>query len=199
MAPQAVPDVLGGAAQLVLATVFVHAATAKLRSPADLRRTLERLGVWPALAGGLAASVIAAELAAGLGLLAVPSSPWPRVLVVLLGFGFAAAGLAALASRQQIACACFGGSRPGRLGWRQVAWLPVWLALAAMAQWRPPGWSLEQGLLGVSLLALGLLAWQLPAELRIWRQLRGDRLAVGDPPMAPVEATVGSEGEVPVR
>jgi hypothetical protein len=183
-------------AQVALAAVFLLAALSKVLDVGALGGTLAQLGVRRSLARPLAASVVMAELVAGLGMLLVPAAPWPRALVAALAIGFAAVGITAVASRRSVACTCFGNARSGRLGWRQVWLLPLWLGLAALAQWHPPAWGWRQGLLGLAAILLGFHAWRLPREVRLWRELRADRLAIGDPAPAGSGA-VATEAVVP--
>jgi uncharacterized membrane protein YphA (DoxX/SURF4 family) len=177
-------------AHIALAAVFLLAGLSKVLNLGALGQTLGQLGVRRSLARPLAVAIVVAELGAALGLLLLPAAPWPRALVAALTLGFAAAGIAAVASRRSVACTCFGNARSGRLGWRQVWLLPLWLGLAALAQWRPPTWGWRHGLLGLAAVLLGLHAWRLPRELRLWRELRADRLAIGNPSPARIETVV---------
>src|SRR5262245_32519422 len=101
-----VPQLLGLAAQVAAGLVLVVAAVSKMPATAALRGTLEALGASRQVAGPAALAVIGAELATGVGLIIGPAWPWPRVLVVLLAFGFAAAGVYAILLRRPISCAC---------------------------------------------------------------------------------------------
>src|SRR6266540_509088 len=103
-----------------------------------------------------------------------------RPALALPAAGFAVAGLWAVLTRRQVPCSCFGNLRREALGWRQVALLPCWLALVAAAQWRPPAWGARQGLLGLAALLAVFACGRLPQQLRLWRQLRSDRLAIDE-------------------
>ncbi|MFJ2029147.1 MauE/DoxX family redox-associated membrane protein [Streptosporangium sp. NPDC087985] len=172
-------DVLGGAAQIALIAIFMVAALSKILTFRDLGRTIGRLGL-TAVAGNAAIAVIMAELLAVTGLAVLPAATWPRVLITLLAAAFAGAGIRALGIKEKIKCGCFGNGG-AVLGWRQVLYLPLWLALAALAEAGAPGWNGEQGLAGLSALLLALVAWKLFAELRVWRPLREDRMVIPEP------------------
>jgi hypothetical protein len=65
------------------------------------------------------------------------------------------------------------------LGWRQVALLPVWLGLAAMAQWQPPQWGVTGGLIAVLAILLGyVVVLRLRPFLKLVGVLRGNRIAI---------------------
>ncbi|MFI6458342.1 MauE/DoxX family redox-associated membrane protein, partial [Streptosporangium amethystogenes] len=124
----------------------------------------------------------------GPGLAVAPFATWPRVLIALLALAFAGAGIRALGSGEKIKCGCFGNSG-AVLGWRQLLYLPLWLALAALAQAGPPAWTGEEGLLGLAVALLVLVAWKLRAELRLLRPLREDRMVISP--------SIHPEAEVP--
>jgi len=190
---QWVIGLLGPASQVLLAGVLILAALAKTLALREVTGTLEGLGVRRVLALPAGAGIVAAELAAGAGLLVSPAQVWPRVLVVALAVAFAVAGLWAVLTRRQVPCNCFGNLRREILGWRQVALLPCWLALAAAAQSHPPAWGARQGLFGLAVLLAGLACARLPQELRLWRGLRGDRLAI-DEGLRPPPRKLAQEG-----
>ncbi|MGI5286145.1 MauE/DoxX family redox-associated membrane protein [Nonomuraea polychroma] len=169
----------GAAAQAILIMVFLVAALSKILTHRELGQTIARLGP-AALARQGAIAVIVAELLAVAGLATIPSATWPRALIALLALAFAGAGIRALSSGEKIKCGCFG-SGGAVLGWRQVLYLPLWLALAALAEVRPPNWTGEEGLLGLAVALLALAVWKLRAEWRVWRSLREDRLAIPEP------------------
>ncbi|WP_188195495.1 MauE/DoxX family redox-associated membrane protein [Nonomuraea sp. SYSU D8015] len=179
----------GAGAQAILILVFLVAALSKIITHRELGQTIARLGP-AALARQGTIAVISAELLAVTGLTAFPSATWPRGLIALLALVFAGAGIRALSSGEKIKCGCFGNGA-AVLGWRQVLYLPLWLALAAMAEMRPPNWTGEEGLLGLAVALLVLVAWKLRAEWRVWRPLREDRLAIPEPtrPEAEVPAS----------
>jgi Methylamine utilisation protein MauE len=162
--------------QALLAAVFTSAALFKTLRVGDFARTLQRLGVSPQRSKPAAIGFIAIELITGLGLFVVPLHAWPRVLVTALAITFASAGFWALRAKRYISCNCFGTARRGRLGRRQIALLPGLLLLVAAAQWHPPDWNPHQGLLGLAALVTWLTCRQIPVGL--WRELRGDRIAL---------------------
>jgi hypothetical protein len=174
---------LGLAAQLALASVLLLAGFSKVVRPRDLRQVLVDLGLANRLAGAATAVVIATEIAAGGALLTLPAQAWPRAVALVLAAGFADAGAIALLRRERIVCHCFGSLGSGSLGRRQIALLPVWLLLAGLAQWRPPDWGAETGLLLVSIVLLALAAMEIPRERRLRSKVTNARvaLAVGMP------------------
>ncbi|WP_368407026.1 MauE/DoxX family redox-associated membrane protein [Actinomadura sp. NAK00032] len=169
----------GATAQILLAAVFAYSSLTKVPAFAAFRDVLEKLGAGGA-AGPLAAAVIAGEAGTAALLLALPGTPWPRLLVVAFAAGFAAAGLRALTLRERIRCNCFGAGGAGTLGRRQLVLLPVWLAAAGLAQAQPPGWTAEEGLAGLAVLLAAFTGILLPAAARALRTLRGDRAAFAE-------------------
>jgi hypothetical protein len=172
-------DLAGVASQVALAALFLVAGLAKAPAVGRLQRTIEQLGLDRARAGPAAVVVVGSEVVAAAGLLVSPAASWPRLLVVVLAGGFAVAGLKALSAKEPIGCSCFGNVGQGRLGWRQVALLPGWLVLVALAQARPPGWGPAQGLAGLAALVLAIGSWQAARELPRYRDVRADRRACG--------------------
>src|SRR5262245_46655784 len=184
---------LASAGQVVVATVCLAAGLAKVRAVDGLRDTIERLGASPPLARASAPAVVGVELLTAIALVTMPAAMWPRLSVAVLGIGFAVAGLVAVRTRVRVACACFGNAGRRMLGWRQVRLLPAWLGLAALAQSQPPGWSWRDGLAVLAFILLALIGWHQPAELRLVRELLGDRLAI-----APIyRRSAPNEEEVP--
>lgn len=126
--------VVGIAVQLVASAVLLVAGAQKLASPRQFTQTLRALRL-PGVAV-LARGVPALELAAAVLLLTGAARPG-AVLTAVLGLSFGAAGLMAMRGRTRIPCACFGPRDSGRLGWTQVALVPVWLLVAAGALYLP--------------------------------------------------------------
>jgi hypothetical protein len=172
-------DLAGTAAQALVAALFLAAGLWKAADLGRLERTLEQLGLARAQVRPAAVAAVGAELVAAAGLLASPAASWPRALVVALAVGFALAGLRALAVEQPIGCSCFGNVSEGRLGWRQIALLPGWLLLVALAQARPPTWTPTQGLAGLAALVLALACWQVARGVPTYRALRVARRSGG--------------------
>ena len=71
---------VGAAAQVGLAAIFLAAALPKALGLASLRRTLERLGLGEQLAGVAAPALVAVEAIAAISLLVRPGAAWPRAL-----------------------------------------------------------------------------------------------------------------------
>jgi hypothetical protein len=178
---QTILDLAGTGAQALVAALFLVAGLWKAADLGRLERTLEQLGLDRAQARPVAVAAVGAELVAAAGLLASPAASWPRALVVALAAGFALAGLRALAVEQPIGCSCFGSLSQGRLGWRQVALLPGWLLLVALAQARPPAWDSTQGLAGLAALLMALAAWQAARGVPRYQALRVARRTAGQP------------------
>jgi methylamine utilization protein MauE len=169
---------LGATAQLLLAVVFLWAALAKAPTVSALAGTIERLGIAAPAARALAPAVVGAEAVTALGLFLQPGSWWPRAAVALLAVLFAAAGAVALVTGRRVACRCLGGGGRGRLGRGQLYLLPVWLGLAALAQWGTPGWSVDQGLFLLATVLIGVMAWRLRVHWPAIWAVRADRLAI---------------------
>lgn len=169
----------GVVGQGALIAIFLIAALSKILTHRDLTQTISKLGLGT-LARPATLLVIGAESLAVAGLTVLPGQTWPRALVALLALSFAGAGIRALGVKEKIRCGCFGGGR-AVLGWRQVMYLPLWLGLAALAEYAPPAWNADEGLAGLASLLLALVAWKLLAEVRLWRVLRGDRMVIPEP------------------
>lgn len=161
----------------MLAGTFVIAAVSKARAVRSLGTTIVSLGTPSWLARPTAIAVVAGEGAAAVGLAVVPTAWWPRLLVVVLAAGFAGAGAVALLGHRRISCSCFGSLSGARLGWRQITLLPLWWGLAGLAQGWAPAWNVTVGVLGLDVVVIGLLARALITQRRLWRAVRGSRLA----------------------
>lgn len=123
---------LYGIAALLGAAVLLYAGMSKVAAPRSFLKTLEAIGIpYPQVVLRL---VPAIEVAAAAGLLVQPRSAVTAALVCALGMAFAAAGLIASRRRLNVACACFGRSSAGRLGIRQVLWLPAFVMVVLAAQ-----------------------------------------------------------------
>jgi hypothetical protein len=172
-------SVAGVVGQGALIAIFLVAALSKVLTNRALTQTISKLG-FSAIARPVALIVIGAELLAVTAMTIMPSATWPRALFALLALSFAGAGILALGAEEKIKCGCFGGGGAA-LGWRQVLYLPLWLGLAAAAEFAPPSWSVDEGLAGLAALLLALVAWKLLAEVRLWRVLRSDRMVIPNP------------------
>ncbi|MEU8954771.1 MauE/DoxX family redox-associated membrane protein [Streptomyces sp. NPDC048518] len=119
------------AVRIVAAALLIYAAAQKLAAPRSLRATLVALRIpRPVL---VAAGIPVIELVAGFSLLSVPRFATTPVLVAVLGLSFAGAGALALSRGTKVKCACFGQADGGVLGLRQIAMLPLWGGVAALA------------------------------------------------------------------
>lgn len=106
--------------------VLVWAGLEKIRAPSSLAATIRALGGPSRLATITALVVPIAELVTAVFVVTGAPAYLPAALFAILGTAFAAAGLRATGSRTAIACSCFGVSER-RLGWPQLAALPLWL------------------------------------------------------------------------
>lgn len=169
---------IGGLAQLVLATVLALSGLSKLSRPSLFVDTMRRLGFPAVLAGWGAAAVIVAELATATGLVVAPRSGLGRAAVMLLASGFAGAGLWARVTRRRVACHCFGPGQHSTLGVRQVVVLPGWLLLCLVGQLAAPSWTASQGLGAIAFVLLGGVAVRLVRAWPLWREVRADRISL---------------------
>lgn len=111
------------------AAVLINAGVAKLVVPGPLRRASAEVFRMP-VGDAFVRAFGAIEVAAAVALLAGPAR-WAAVIAaVLLGAGFAIAGLAGVLRRSRVPCGCFGGVSRQPLGWANVA-----LGLALAAAW----------------------------------------------------------------
>lgn len=116
------------ATQVAAATTLILAGGLKLAQPAQLRATLQALGVpQPSV---VTAILGVAELGGGACLILAPGSWLAAGWVSMLGMMFGAAGIVAILRRLHVECACFGWAVHGQLGWRQVALTPAWVVVA---------------------------------------------------------------------
>lgn len=154
--------------RLVAAVLLLYAAVHKLAAPRAFRSTLTTLGVpWPA---PVSAGVPVLELAAGSTLLSAPRSAVAAGLVAGLGVAFAVAGVLALRSGTKVKCACFGRVGAGDLGLRQIAVLPLWAGVAAVALRTP-----EQSPAGPAAAAAVIWGLAVCAALRVVVLMRRNR------------------------
>jgi len=164
------------AAQAALVGMLSAAGLSKITKTGQLAKTLRALDVGKGTSA-LARGVVASELAAAVALTIFPAAAWPRALVALLSFGFAAAGARALLLRVAIHCSCFAPGPDGELGWRQVGALPAWLCAVSLAQLSSWHRRAGTGLLGMALLLFVLGVARLLTGMPVWWELRFDRLA----------------------
>ncbi|WP_329402380.1 MauE/DoxX family redox-associated membrane protein [Streptomyces melanogenes] len=126
---------LNAVVRIAAAALLIYAAAQKLAAPRSFRSTLTALRVpRPVL---VSAGVPLVELGAGFCLLSVPRATLTAALVAALGLSFATAGALALGRGTKVKCACFGQTDGGDLGPRQMAMLPLWGGVAALAMWTP--------------------------------------------------------------
>lgn len=168
---------LGATVQLAAALALVVAATGKLARPRAFTATLQALDVpWT---GPVRAAVVVAELGAAAALVTAPGAPTTQVAVVGLGAAFALVGVVAWARGEQVECACFGGGSGSPLGLRQVAALPLWLAVALVPAALGTLVDGRAGALLLTAAVLGACAVHLVAVAGLARENIGYRAVVG--------------------
>lgn len=152
---------------VAVCSLLVYSGASKLVAGSAVRATLAEIGVPRQLLEAARLALGMGEL--GLGLL----TPLIRdvvvaALVAALGSGFAAVGAWAIASRQNVDCACFGFARKRRtLGWRQVVHLPLWIIAAIVLA---SGASQEASLtLRLTSVSMGLLVSYGLAARHLWQ------------------------------
>ena len=114
-------------AALVLAAVFVRAATAKLADRTATAIAFGELGL-PTVA---ATAVPLVELALAGALVVVPE--WGGVFALALLAGFTAFLVLVIRSGSRAGCNCFGSARRGPVSWNDVLRNSVLVLLAAVA------------------------------------------------------------------
>jgi hypothetical protein len=179
-----------------LAGTLAFAGLAKLLPHNGLAGTLAALGVPGPLRTGLRVAVPAGELLVAVGLLLRPGQWWVWSVVLALAAGFAVAGLLGVRAHEPVACACFGLTGSGVLGWRQVLALPGWILAVGLLAWAEPSWSTADGLTYLAALALGLVAIRAAPVLVAWRAAAADRDAVSQSTEQPQPILVPREVDI---
>lgn len=170
------PPWISAALVVAACAVLTWAGLEKARDRQPLASTIRALGLPSGTATAGATIVPLAELLTVLAILAGAPPVVPRVLLVALGVGFAAVAAWSLATRRNVACACFGASqRP--LGWRQFVALPLWLA-AAWSTGTLPHTGVRQRLVIFTTGMLALTAARAVQAVRRGIGARGDRRAM---------------------
>jgi hypothetical protein len=121
---------LGDLVAGVSAAVIMYAALVKIANPGSIAATIDALWPFhvrpPAMVAGRVLG--AAELSAAF-LIAVGPRPMGALLLWVLGFLFAVAGLVAIRRGVDMPCNCLGPlSKTKRLGASQLRALPMWLS-----------------------------------------------------------------------
>lgn len=163
-----------------LAAVLLFASVSKAVRPAATETMLLHLGFAPAVAriGRFAAP--AGEAATAALVLISPASVVAQVAVVALFSSFAGAAVHSKVTGRRVRCACFGASRGSELGWQQLAWSAIAVALVVLtAMWPPSGPTGFDETLAV--LASGCLLVSVALVLSsgpTWRAVRSARLSL---------------------
>ncbi|MET8087268.1 MauE/DoxX family redox-associated membrane protein [Micromonospora sp. NPDC005237] len=159
--------------RIVAAAVLLYTAGQKLAAPITFRRTLVALRMpRPRV---LALLVSGVELVTAVLLLTAPRAWVTAGLVIALGASFAGAASIALARGASVRCACFGGTSEAKLGWTQLALLPIWLAVAWTAHRDSSDLLVGPDAVAVTALVLCLatvVRQLLPLALRSWSYLK---------------------------
>jgi hypothetical protein len=163
------PPFVDDLSRIVAAAVLLYAAATKIASPRAFAQTTGQLGL-PRIA---VLVVPLAELVTAVLVLVAPTAVYTSVLLVAVGTGFAAAGLAALITKRRISCACFGQS--GRtLGLRQVAYWPVWVLVALVPHLRTGSVHGRNGLTALMVIVAAMIVaslWRLRPYAAVNREL----------------------------
>jgi hypothetical protein len=155
------PDVVI-AIRILIALVFLSAATAKMRNWPIFRGVVANYRLLPqALVGPVTYVLPPAEAAIGAMLPTGLFAPWAEAAAaVLLGAFAVAMGINLLRGRRQIDCGCFQGALKQPLRWTLVgrnALLALLLVAAdAAPSGRPDGWAVVNGILAGGALFLVL-------------------------------------------
>ncbi len=201
-------------ARLLLATVFIAAAIAKLRDRGGSRQALVDFGVPASLAPALGVVLPFSELAVALALFPASTAIWGATGALLLLVAFTAAIATHLARGHAPHCHCFGQLSSGPVGWSTLARNSILALIAGFLVWRgassPPLSALDSvGLVppgalarvgegaGLALLALvaALLVQVLRQQGRILLRIEGieARLAAAGPAATHPEQPLGGQ------
>ncbi|HEX3578250.1 MAG TPA: MauE/DoxX family redox-associated membrane protein [Thermoanaerobaculia bacterium] len=118
----------------VMSAVLLWAALEKLRNPAAITSTIERLGFPATLSRPLARTLTVAELSLGVAVSFRPDHAATQTGIVLLAALFAVAALIALRLREPVPCNCVGAGSDAVLGARQWIALVPWLVGVAVVR-----------------------------------------------------------------
>jgi peroxiredoxin/uncharacterized membrane protein YphA (DoxX/SURF4 family) len=187
---------------MVLAAVFLTAGVGKLLDLPGSRQAMRDFGVPARLSETGGVLLPAAEIAAAVALIFVPSARWGALAAFLLLFGFTAGIANALRHGIAPDCHCFGQIHSSPAGKGTLIRNGALAAIAAFAVIRAPGAALDTWVgarsaaelaavgLGVVAAGLAVFASQLWVEARNLRRDLGaaQRMAAGAPPGLPVGA-----------
>jgi uncharacterized membrane protein YphA (DoxX/SURF4 family) len=144
--------------QLGASAAVLLAGSAKLADPSAIRGVISALGVpWPS---AVAFCLAVGELATGLSLILLPGAWVTTGCVIALALIFTGAAVMALRRHLQVECACFGAALAARLGWRQILFAPVWVAVGVSVVTQPvalPGQRLSLAFAVITCIAVGAL------------------------------------------
>jgi hypothetical protein len=165
--------VVYGAAVAAAAVVLLWSGAAKIVAVYPLTRTLSELGMPPDLARAVAVVVPLCEIATVAFIVAGAASAIVAFFLAMLGISFAiAAGMTKLTGKA-VRCSCFGISER-KLGWPQLAALPLWL-FSAWAALKIPQLDLNERLAIFLSMVLVLTALRARGTLAQAAGARSDR------------------------
>jgi hypothetical protein len=156
--------------------VLLWSGLEKVRDRSPLAATVAGLGARPGLAAVAAVVVPVGELGTVTAVVAGAPSYVPALLFIALGGSFAAAAAWAMSTGRVVACACFG-TPDRKLGWLQLAALPLW-AIAGWAALELPRFTFRERAGSFAAGALVLAAVRAIPVMRASIDARGDRRAV---------------------
>lgn len=169
-------DLVGFIIRVVVASLFVTSAAAKIHSRADFEEMLYQLGITPTRI--LWAFTCVIELFTAITVITMLHSYVPAALTAALGTLFAVAAVGAIRSGRTVQCACFGSTNSRPLGRVQIISLPLWLMAAVFMGSSRSGTGSDGSLVAVTLLVT--LAAHLVPLVRTVRSARADRMAVAE-------------------
>lgn len=165
---------------LLTSSVLLTAVAHKPAGLQEFRDTLDGIGLPSPLVTWGAFAVMATELATATALVVWPGSGMAVVLLTSLGVAVASAGGLAMRNGAEVPCRCFSSQGTGRLGVRQVAYLPIVVGLALTIRTWPPSWSTLQGLGILVAVSTGTAVAYGAALLRQVQSAAGDRVALAE-------------------
>ena len=164
-------------AATVVTVIMIWAGAAKLTAREDFVRTLQGLGFATSQARWVAVVLPTLEVATGILIQVYPTELISRLAVLSLGMLFATAGVIALQRNLHIDCACLGAPGGSRLGWRQIAALPLWASAIALMSLPMALPRLPERALDAAVVTSMLAMLQARLVVSAWLQARMDRRA----------------------
>lgn len=170
-----IPDVIFAVPVTAGCLVLAWAGLEKARDRKPLTGVIAEMGIPQQFAGFATAALVIAELATVLIVIAGVPAYFSALLLALLGLCYAGAGAWSLLSGKDVSCACFGAAER-RLGWRQLAALPLWLLASWSVTRMPAGRMTDRLAIAAAAFVLLTILRAIPA-LRRSAAARQDRRA----------------------